>query len=235
MKYLSIPIFFIFIIVIYQFGNNSSSKNIRSTNELSATQQEVKKVAIKIDTTNNLESEKTPFSIDDSKDVISSKPIILSEDIPTPDELWTIQEAKQGVVKTDSSNTLALSNLKDNMISSPTTLSKDIPTPDELWEQQSQTDRTNDLPATISEILVISDEQLRSEALASSNETDIGTENNTLGSDNNSDYVVLADELPPIESLIDIIPFELRELEILENKKLNKRDSDTVATNPASQ
>jgi hypothetical protein len=236
MKYLYIPVFFIFIIIIYQLGDNSFSENTPSTNELSATQQEVKKVAIKTDTTSNLEPEKTASNINDSKDVISSKPITLLEDTPTPDELWAIQqEAKQDVVKTNSSSNLASSNSKDNITSSPITPSEDIPTPDELWEQQHQIDRTNDLPATIPEILVISDEQRKAETLANSEKTSAGTGNDILDSENNLDYVVLADDLPPLEPLIELIPFELRELEMLADKEVNKGDdSEVIATDLAS-
>ncbi len=47
----------------------------------------------------------------------------------------------------------------------PDKVLQDIPTPDELWEQQHQENRENDLPATIPDIPVISEEQHESEDL----------------------------------------------------------------------
>ena len=136
--------------------------------------------------------------------------------MPTPDELWEKQQQKKvnAVLETQvlehEKTKLPVTKQEIDLVSMPDKVLQDIPTPDELWEQQHQENRENDLPATIPDIPVISEEQRESEALAKlpGEQTDITTNKEAL-----LELDISYQELPASHNFLDAEPFELRESE----------------------
>jgi hypothetical protein len=167
---------------------------------------------------------------------ISPMQEIVEEKIPSPDELWKKQQAEGklpvGLESPLFNSEVIVPNLKtqeemvqpkvliDNkeiIAEKPMTVVDAIPTPDELWEQQYQDNGENEIPATVLEHPVISDEQRKAEAL----------ENSIVKEDVTNDpleYREETDEFPASDLLVDVIPFELRELEASSNINQNTDD-----------
>ena len=163
--------------------------------------------------------------------------IVVEEKIPSPDELWEKQQAER---KLTTGTAVGLPTLKSETIkpevnkqqevikARPLDSSEDsvatthpvvkvettLLTPDQLWEQQHQNNSENDLPAIPSDFPVISEEQRKAEALADQN-TDIEIDQELFENDQLR-YTQKADVHPPSEVLVDVISFELRELEKLD-------------------
>jgi hypothetical protein len=153
--------------------------------------------------------------------------IVVEEKIPSPDEMWEKQqqvaEKLPANVELPFLDTETIKKQQEVIKATPIDESVDfvtpnpvvkvdtIPTPDQLWEQQHQENRENDVPAIPSDYPVISQEQRNAEALADQN-TDIKIDQKLFENDQLR-YTQEADEYPPSEVLVEVIPFELRELE----------------------
>lgn len=100
--------------------------------------------------------------------------------------------------------------------------------PDELWVQQHQSNREFDLPPTIPDMPVISVEQLEVESNSNSSE-----QKSDLHDPLQLSYIE-AEKRPAIESLTEVIPFELQELEnaIVNNEQQNNIEIEEPLLDP---
>ncbi len=158
--------------------------------------------------------------------------------IPSPDELWKEQQTikKQTfdtAEKIKSDITSRKKIIKENIInvnkleereSSPNSIPASIPSPDELWLLQQKENREFDLPATISDRPVITDEQKTVESTVKL-ETE---ENNDSKFLLDGPYEIIEEETLVVESSKEVVPFELRELEALSISDKNQNITEEL-------